>query len=62
LAERYEFGDFYLDVRERRLERGKTPVHLEPKAFELLVYLVTHAGSLVEKEELLAGPSVSACG
>jgi pimeloyl-ACP methyl ester carboxylesterase len=49
----YVFGDFRLDVRNATLERGGVPVPLTPKAFSVLLHLVTHAGQLVTKEEFL---------
>src|SRR5258708_3297293 len=48
-----EFGPFRLDCGEALLTRLGTPVPLPPKVFDLLVYLVSKAGRLVEKEELL---------
>jgi DNA-binding winged helix-turn-helix (wHTH) protein/Tfp pilus assembly protein PilF len=50
----YRFGDFTLDVTERRLSRGSAPVHLAPKAHDVLVELVRDAGHLVTKHDLLA--------
>jgi DNA-binding winged helix-turn-helix (wHTH) protein/tetratricopeptide (TPR) repeat protein len=50
----YEFGEFTLDVPERRLLRGTIPVHLAPKTHDVLVALVREAGRLVRKQELLA--------
>lgn len=50
----YAFGEFHLDAAERRLMRGGESVHLAPKAHDLLVMLVRHAGRLVTKEALLA--------
>ena len=50
----YAFGGFRLDATERRLLRGGEAVHLAPKAHDLLVTLVQHAGRLVTKEALLA--------
>lgn len=50
----YRFGTFTLDARERRLTSGPDVVRLSPKAFDLLVVLVQHAGRLVTKNELLA--------
>ena len=49
----YQFGDFRLDVRNATLERGAAPLPLTPKAFSVLLHLVTHAGQLVTKEEFL---------
>jgi TolB-like protein/DNA-binding winged helix-turn-helix (wHTH) protein len=53
LAQRYQFGPFLLDERERRLTREGQVVHLQPKSFEVLLYLLEHAGHLVEKNEVL---------
>src|SRR5436190_16188103 len=50
----FRFGEFVLDVAERRLLRGPDPVRLAPKAHELLVALVRQRGRLVTKDELLA--------
>jgi DNA-binding winged helix-turn-helix (wHTH) protein len=50
----YNFREFTLDVGERRLSRGEVPVHLPPKAHDLLVMLVQHPGRLLTKDELLA--------
>jgi DNA-binding winged helix-turn-helix (wHTH) protein/tetratricopeptide (TPR) repeat protein len=52
-SEIYEFGDFVLDVAERRLRRGDTVVPLEPKVHDLLVTLVRRAGTLALKQDLL---------
>ena len=51
--ELYKFGEFTLDVPERRLTRGALPVHLAPKTYDVLVALVRRAGHLVTKRELL---------
>ena len=51
--ERYAFGEFALDVRERRLTRDGQDVALSPKAYDVLVELVRRAGRLVRKQELL---------
>ena len=50
----YQFREFTLDVGERRLSRGEVPVHLPPKAHDLLVMLVQQQGRLLTKDELLA--------
>jgi DNA-binding winged helix-turn-helix (wHTH) protein/Tfp pilus assembly protein PilF len=49
----YEFGAFTLDVAERRLSQANRVVPLAPKAHDLLVALVRHAGRLVSKRDLL---------
>jgi len=51
--ELYEFGEFRLDVDERRLSRATAPIPLAPKAFDVLVVLVRRAGRLTSKRELL---------
>lgn len=50
----YRFGPYRLEPGERRLLRAGEPVALRPKLFDTLLALVENAGSLVEKEELLA--------
>ena len=51
--ERYSFGDVTLDVTEHQIRRGGHDVPLSPKAWDVLVHLVRHAGHLVSKQELL---------
>lgn len=54
-GESFEFGDFLLDVGEHKLVRrdGVTNGALPEKAFQTLVHLVRHSGTLLTKEELL---------
>jgi DNA-binding winged helix-turn-helix (wHTH) protein/TolB-like protein/Flp pilus assembly protein TadD len=49
----YEFGPFCLNPAERLLLRNGEPVHIPPKAFDVLVILVQRGGRLVEKRELM---------
>jgi DNA-binding winged helix-turn-helix (wHTH) protein len=49
-----QFGDFALDVSGRSLVLRGQALSLQPKVFDLLAYLVEHAGRVVSKEELLA--------
>jgi DNA-binding winged helix-turn-helix (wHTH) protein/tetratricopeptide (TPR) repeat protein len=49
----YRFGEFLLDIPERRLFRGTEPMSLEPKTLDVLIALVRNAGRLVTKRELL---------
>lgn len=49
----YEFGPYQLNVNTRLLKRLGETISLTPKAAEILVLLVTRAGQLVEKDELL---------
>jgi DNA-binding winged helix-turn-helix (wHTH) protein/predicted ATPase len=48
----WHFGPFRLDLANACLWHAEQPVTLRPKTFEVLVYLVTHAGQLVTKEAL----------
>ena len=52
-SEIFHFGEFTLDVQERRLLRGAEVVRLSPKAYDMLVALVQQRGRLVTKDELL---------
>jgi adenylate cyclase len=50
----FEFGDFRLDGGKRRLQRRDgTRLSLTPKAYETLAYLVEHAGTVLDKDELM---------
>lgn len=51
----YRFESFALFVDERQFLNGSEPIHLTPKVFDCLVYLVRRAGRLVTKEELMEG-------
>jgi DNA-binding winged helix-turn-helix (wHTH) protein len=48
-----EFPPFCLDLEDERLWRGDSPVDLRPKSFQVLRYLVEHAGRLATTDELL---------
>jgi DNA-binding winged helix-turn-helix (wHTH) protein len=48
------FGPFLLNEAERVLTRGGAEVHLTPKAFDLLLVLLTEAPRVVRKAELHA--------
>src|SRR6266576_527917 len=48
-----QFGSFRLSSRERRLLQNGQEVPLTPKAFDTLQFLVTNAGHLVEKQDLM---------
>ena len=49
----YRFGDFVLDAESGFLRHGGEEVPLQPKAFEVLTYLVERHGRLVTKDELI---------
>ena len=51
----YEFGDFRLDTSKRLLlQRDGGQIPLTPKVFDTLLYLVEHAGKIIEKDELMS--------
>jgi DNA-binding winged helix-turn-helix (wHTH) protein/TolB-like protein/Tfp pilus assembly protein PilF len=52
---RYEFGDFALEVGQQRLLRLDTgeSIPLAGKAYDTVLYLVEHAGALLDKDVLL---------
>ena len=49
----FTFDIYTLDVAERRLSDANGTIQLTPKIFDVLVYLVEHAGHLIEKNELM---------
>jgi DNA-binding winged helix-turn-helix (wHTH) protein len=50
----YEFGNFRLNIGKRvLLDRRGTLISLTPKAYDTLAYLVQHAGTVLDKDELL---------
>ena len=49
----YRFGDFTLETHNYCLKKGRQQIHLRPKAFETLQFLVERQGRLVKKDELL---------
>ncbi len=50
---RLRFGDFVLDLDQRRLFSGEAEVHLQPKAFELLRLLAEARPKALGKDEIL---------
>jgi len=49
----YEFGNFRLEVRERRLLRDGHPIPLTTKVFDTLTVLIARSGRLLTKDELM---------
>src|SRR6266550_3700501 len=49
----YRFGLFELQSDKRRLLKEDAAISLRPRAFDLLLALVDHAGHLVTKDDLL---------
>src|SRR5271156_260122 len=52
-ATAYEFGPYRLDPLGRSLARGRELVALPPKAVEVLMVLIKHAGAVIGKPELI---------
>src|SRR5262249_43564772 len=50
---RYIFDDYVLDTQRYELHRAGTSVHLRPKMFQVLAYLLVHRDRVVPKAELL---------
>ena len=48
----WRFGVFEVDARSMELRRGGTPVKLREQSFNILVFLLEHAGELVTREDL----------
>ena len=46
-------GDLKIDLSEKTVFRGERKIELDPKEFDLLVYLVRNAGRLVSKAMIL---------
>jgi DNA-binding winged helix-turn-helix (wHTH) protein len=49
----YVFHDYVLDMARRELRGAAGPLSLEPKAYQVLGYLVQHRDRVVTREELL---------
>ena len=49
----YHFGPYQLDTQRGELCYASHPVVIEPKVFDVLVYLIEHRDRIVTKEELL---------
>ncbi|MFN7926504.1 MAG: winged helix-turn-helix domain-containing protein [Blastocatellia bacterium] len=49
----FQFDNVEVDLASCKVWKGGTPLALEPKAFEVLVFFLHHPGRLIEKNELL---------
>lgn len=49
----YQFDAFTLDAKQFTLGHAGTPVHVEPKIFDLILYLVEHAGKVIGRDTLV---------
>lgn len=52
LPERFGFGEIRVDLPTARVWCGEALLHLEPKAFDLLLLLAANRGRIVEKDEI----------
>jgi serine/threonine-protein kinase len=52
-GEVYEFGEYTLDVEDRKLTKNGLAIELPPKTYDVLVALVRNGGRLVRKNDLL---------
>ena len=52
-ADNLAAGPVWFDLEHEQLRRGDKPLHLRPKSFALLRYLVAHPGRVVSKDELV---------
>src|SRR4051812_37095782 len=53
MREVYESGDLRIDLGRMSATRAGAPIPLEPKAFDVLRYLLEHRDRVVTKDELL---------
>ena len=49
----YQFNGVRIDLRSFQAFRDQTPLQMEPKAFEVLVFMIENRGRLIEKTEIL---------
>lgn len=49
---KYKVGDFVIDTARYRISSGDTAVPVEPKVFDLLVYLIRNRNRVLTREEL----------
>jgi predicted ATPase/DNA-binding winged helix-turn-helix (wHTH) protein len=52
-ASNVTFGPFKLNLKQRRLEKGDTPLRIGSRAFDILAVLVERAGKIVSKSDLM---------
>ncbi len=50
-----EAGDLHMDLLKREVRRGGTKIDLQPREFQLLEFLLRHAGQVVTRTMLLEG-------
>ncbi|MDH5785472.1 MAG: winged helix-turn-helix domain-containing protein [Chromatiales bacterium] len=50
----FKLGDWVVDPASCHIQRGGEDIRVEPKMMDVLLYLVTHAGQVVSRDELEA--------
>ncbi len=53
MARRYRFDDIEVDLQDFRLLKAGKPIAIEPKALNLLIFLVENRGRLIGRRELI---------
>ena len=53
MIHRYRFGDVLIDQQSFRLWQADEPLAIEPKALNVLIFLVQNPGRLIERRELI---------
>ncbi len=51
-GKRYQVGEYTIDTARYRISSGGTVIPVEPKVFDLLVYLIRHRERVLTREEL----------
>ncbi len=51
--EAFRIGDWLVEPSLNQLSRAETIVHLRPQLIDLLAFLVSHAGEVVSKRDIL---------
>ena len=53
LPERFQIGDWQIDRKDGRIQRGEEVANVRPLAMKVLVYLAERAPELVPVDELI---------
>lgn len=51
----FRFHDLVIDLAARTLSRQGTPLAVQPRAFDVIAYLLVHRGRAVGRDELISG-------
>ncbi len=53
--DRLTVADLTLNPKTREVRRGEKEVHLTPREFDLLYYLMRHSGQVLDREQIIQG-------